>query len=345
MAQDTGKQIDLGLMGLGHWPRQAYLPVLKERSDVRVVAVSVRSEATRRFAREQFGADVRLHADYHELANDPDVDAVAIALPNEQHADAIEAALAANKHVFFEPPIALTLADTRRVFARMAASNRIVQSDLELRCLPVLGAVRDLLATGRIGEPLTARIRLWCDWGAGPEMPFAYAEDQGFFLWLGCWYLDVLDFLFEASPTHAAVTGGYAMNGRLMDHGWANLTYPDGRIGQFEFSLVAVEGTDITLHVAGTRGEIEADLENGTYRWRQKDAPFRQADAPASRPACGFVGMRESIIDFLTAVRTGRPPRADLEATRRVHEAAFACAQAEADHRRVPIPPLSDRKT
>ena len=32
------KHVKLGLIGLGEWPRQAYLPLLKELEDVDVVA-------------------------------------------------------------------------------------------------------------------------------------------------------------------------------------------------------------------------------------------------------------------------------------------------------------------
>jgi len=124
------------------------------------------------------------------------------------------------------------------------------------------------------------------------------------------------------------------MNGRLMDHGWATLTYPQGRIGQLEFSLIAVEGAAITLRVAATRGEIEADLQTGTFRWRRDRAGWKDGTAPCSQPICGFAGMRESIKDFLQAVADGRPARADTEVCRRVHRAALACAGAERRFRR-----------
>ena len=342
MSSGTRQPIRLGLMGLGKWPQEAYLPILAELPDVRVTAVAARSEATRRLASEKLGDETTVYADWADVANDPNVDAVAIALPNEHHADAIEAALSADKHIFFEPPVGLTFADTERVFAKLSASGRVVQSDLELRCLPVLGAVRDLLGPGGIGKVLTAKVRLWCDWGAGAEQPFADAQDQGFFLWLGCWYLDVLDFLFEAAPTQAGVTGGYAANGRLMDHGWATLRYPEDRIGEFEFSMVAAEGREVTLHVAGTEGEVEADLWEGTYRWRRKGKPFEEAAAPCSQPVHGFAGMRESILDFVGAIREDRRPRADLSAVRRVHEAAFACHQSESEGKQVAVQPINE---
>ena len=66
--------IRLGLIGLGAWAREAYVPVLKELADVDVCAVAAKSEATRTFAREQFGDDIALYDNYAALLQDKNVE-------------------------------------------------------------------------------------------------------------------------------------------------------------------------------------------------------------------------------------------------------------------------------
>ncbi len=322
--------VKLGLIGLGEWPRQAYVPVLKELDNVRVCAVAARSSATQEYAREQFGSQTAVYDDYRDLLQDESVDAVTLALPNNLHNEAIQAAVASRKHVFYEPPIGHADGELRRTLATMAASGRVIQADLELRYLPVIDAVRTLMASGTIGEVLLAKIRLWCDWGHSGGDWNQDPEAEGFFPWLGCWYLDVLDCILDAPPLQASVVGGHAANGDLMDYGWATLEYPDGRIGQFEFNLVAVAGRDIRLSVLGTQGELEADLCSGHFRWRAAHADWQEACHPASQPAHGFEGMRECLIDFFDAVISNRPPKAGVKAAGRVHTAMLACARAEA---------------
>ena len=85
--------LNAGLIGLGQWARQAYLPLLKERFDVQVAAVAARSEETRNFAQEAFGPELLLYSDYHELLSDDQTDVVLISLPNELHSSAINEAL------------------------------------------------------------------------------------------------------------------------------------------------------------------------------------------------------------------------------------------------------------
>ena len=319
----------IGLVGFGNWPRQAYAPVIKAMPDVQVTAVAAPSEATRALARDAFGDHLVCLENYRDLLAEETVDAVMIALPNGLHAEAIEAAARAGKHVFFEPPLANDECAAERVVDVLAECGQVVQADLELRYLPVLQAIVGHIDSGEMGRPLMARIRLWCDWGykGGPWQD--EVQGQSFFHWLGCWYLDVLDAIFTASPTSASVVGGRACNGTLLDHGWASLIYPENRLGQFEFNLVAAQGTKIELLVALQAGEIHADLKTGGWQWRGESGDWHHSRAPASEPVCGFEGMRESIEDFVGAIRTGAAPRADLEAMRRVQHAAQLCVDFE----------------
>jgi len=332
--------ITLGLIGLGGWPRAAYLPILAERPDVRVVAVAARSEATRQWARAQFGPDLRLYSDYHDLLADERIQAVTLALPNHLHSAALDAALRTDKHLFVEPPLGLAAAEVDSALDRAAAREAVFQTDLELRYLPVLEELRRRLAAGDFGRPLLARIELWCDWGYGGGNWAQDPSGEGFFLWLGCWYLDVLDVLLGTEPLRAEVIGGRARNGSLLDHGWAVLEYPGPALaqdeadpssvaGRFAFNLVAVAGRRIAAQVAGTEGEAEADLPSGILRQRRVGQPdWSETPHPASEPVHGFIGLRESLCGFLDAVRTGTPVRADVNVSRRVHHAALACQAA-----------------
>ncbi len=330
----------IGLIGLGNWPREAYLPVLREIRQVEVVAVAARSGETREFARDEFGQSLATYADYHDLLTDESVEAVMLALPNELHSEATIAAAQSGKHLFFEPPVGLSRQEVQAAIAALAKTDAVVQADLELRYLPVVDRALALIGDGAIGEPLMVKVRLRCDWGYGER---AWVEEevgeQGFFPWLGCWYLDVLDVFLQKCET-AYVVGGYDRNGHIMDHGWATLTYPGQRMGQLELSLLLPEGQEYGLIIAGERGEIRADLWSGELGWLEEDKRWQEVQAPCSQPIHGFAGMRESIEGFVAAIREGRPVRADLAVIRRVHGAMLACAKSEVKKAAVAVEPL-----
>jgi predicted dehydrogenase len=334
-------RIRLGLIGLGEWPRQSYVPVLKVLENVEICAVAAKSSATRQYAREQFGEQVVVYSDYRDLLKDETIEAVTLALPNAIHAEVLDAAASSGKHLFYEPPIAHDPEAIVRILSAMAASNCVIQPDLELRYLPVIRALGECLRAGVIGNPLMASVGLWCNWGYGGGRWNCNPEEEGFFPWLGCWYLDLLDYVFAASPERATVTGGYAANGRLMDHGWSSLEYPAGRIGRFDFNLVAVDGLAVNLRVLGSGGEADVDVIHGLFRWRTPVGDWHEQTHPASQPVCGFVGMRECLTAFIEAVQAGPPSEADTTVARRVHAAMLGCAQAEAARATVDVKPLT----
>ena len=320
---------NVGLIGFGQWARQAYAPLLGEMPQVRVVAVSARSHTTREIAKQTFGVGTKTFADYHDLLNDSTVDAVLIALPNSLHAPVLQAAATSGQHLLFEPPVAEDSETATHVLDALAASKGVVQADLELRYLPVMDNVLACIQSGRMGEPLMAKIRLWCNWGYEGGAWYDEVQGQSFFLWLGCWYLDALDCIFKRDAIQASVVGGRHSNGTLMDAGWASLHYSDGGIGQLEFNLVIPQETVIELSVACRSGEIIADLQTGQWRWRGETGDWRLEHTPASTPAHGFVGMRESLQGFFDTIGVGGRPRANIDVMRRVQHAAQLCADAE----------------
>jgi predicted dehydrogenase len=330
------RQVKLGLIGLGKWPREAYLPNLAKMAGAEVVAVAAPSEQTRQFARGHFGDGLVTYDDYRHLLDDPAVEACMIAVPNPMHTQVVQEAAAGGKHLFFEPPLGLDAEEISDTLAALEQTDAVVQIDHELRYTPVMVEMQRRLAEGLIGEPLMATVRLWTDWGFGGTDWGEDVEGQGFFLWLGCWYLDMLDCVLPHVPLRVDVMGGRAMNGALMDHGWAILQYPGGRTGAIEFGLVNCAGQDIGIRVLGTEGEMWADVWEGVLRWRTGEQ-WRQVGVPCEQPPHGFAGMYEAIAGFVSAIAEGAPVAADLQVMRRVHQAALACSRSEMENRGVSL--------
>ncbi|WP_114854390.1 Gfo/Idh/MocA family protein [Brachybacterium sp. YJGR34] len=116
----------------------------------RVVAVGSRSaEAAAAFA-ESFGLP-RAHGSYEDLVADPEVDIVYVATPHTLHAANTLLALDHGKHVLVEKAFTLNAPEARAVAERAAASGRVVLEALWTRFLPHMQALRETIASGRIG--------------------------------------------------------------------------------------------------------------------------------------------------------------------------------------------------
>ena len=74
--------LNIGIIGFGHWAQTAYVPTLRDMPAVRLAAVAARTSATRNRARELLG-EVAAVGDYREILADDSIDAVMVAVPNE----------------------------------------------------------------------------------------------------------------------------------------------------------------------------------------------------------------------------------------------------------------------
>jgi predicted dehydrogenase len=87
-----------------------------------------------------------------DLLRGPEIDAVAICTPPQDHVDLALAALDHGKHVLIEKPMALTLAETDRLQARAQASPLKVMVGFNLRCHRLLHEARHMVQEGRLGD-------------------------------------------------------------------------------------------------------------------------------------------------------------------------------------------------
>jgi phthalate 4,5-cis-dihydrodiol dehydrogenase len=144
----SARTLRLGVAGLGR-AFTMMLPTLEADPRIELVAAAdPRREATRRFAAD-FGA--RTYDAFALLCADPGVDAIYVATPHQHHAEhAIEAA-AHGKHLLVEKPMAITLAECRRMIeaARQAGVHLIVGHSHSFD-RPILRA-RAIIASGAVG--------------------------------------------------------------------------------------------------------------------------------------------------------------------------------------------------
>lgn len=87
-----------------------------------------------------------------------DCDAVYISTTNEKHHAEALAAIAAGKHVLCEKPLAMTLADAREMVQAAADAGLVFATNHHLRCAGSHRAMREIIAAGRIGQVLSARV-------------------------------------------------------------------------------------------------------------------------------------------------------------------------------------------
>ena len=98
------------------------------------------------------------HHGPRRAAGDPEIDAVYISTTNEKHHPQAMAAIAAGKHVLCEKPLAMTLAEAAEMVRAAAAKGVVFATNHHLRNAGSHLAIRELIASGRIGRVLSVRV-------------------------------------------------------------------------------------------------------------------------------------------------------------------------------------------
>ncbi len=312
-------KLRVGLAGYGGWTREAYVPAIQRAGSADIVAAAAVSSATREQIGTELGSEVRVYSGFEALLDDPDLDAVFVALPDNQHEAAILAAIESGKPFFYEPPVAESLDRIRPVLGRLLATPQITQADMELRFIPVVNRAAQLVAEGAIGEPRTASIRMRASWNPAPHSQISLMHS------LVAWYVDALDRVVGRPAERVLVQDGRGTSGRMQGYTLVQLDY-GGIWGTFDASISSVcSEPETQIEVSGEDGDLVEDLFTGELRVRtQTERRWRSELVPALQPHVGWPGMHECVADFLDAVANDGSTGADTTALAQAHLVGLA---------------------
>lgn len=142
----------LAVLGCGSIARHVHLPLLSRRSDVAVVALADPDVASLTAA-QALVPTARSFDDWREALAMPEIDAVLIALPTRDHAEAATTSLRAGRHVYVEKPIGMTCEEAMRVVTAWRDSARplVGMMGFNYRRNPLVVRAAEQLRDGSIG--------------------------------------------------------------------------------------------------------------------------------------------------------------------------------------------------
>lgn len=192
---------------------------------------------------------------YEAVLADPEIDAVYIGLPNALHAEWTIAAARAGKHVLCEKPWAANAAEGLAAVEACERAGVVHCEAFVYRCHPQTARLRDLIASGAIGEVRGAQgsfhfvmpperrrvdIRMRADLAGGALMD------------VGCYPVSWLRLVFGAEPE--AATAAAVWERGVDSHLTGMLHFPGGRAGTLSGSFDCPGSLE--ARVTGTGGEI-----------------------------------------------------------------------------------------
>lgn len=152
----VGPKVKVAVIGLGAWGREI-LNTLARIPQAEVAAIcDTYAASVRRAASSAPGA--KQIEDYKAILADKEIKAVVVATPSHQHKDVALAALAAEKHVYCEAPLATSIEDAKAIASAAKAARQVVfQAGLQMRSDPQRHFLLPFIRSGAIGQFVMAR--------------------------------------------------------------------------------------------------------------------------------------------------------------------------------------------
>jgi predicted dehydrogenase len=201
--------IGTGAIGLQH------LASLMTCPRAAAVAISEINAQRARETSERFKIP-RIYTDYRELLEQPDIDGVIVAVPNNLHATVAIDALNARKHVLLEKPMATNAKEAARIIEAARKMRRLIMVGHHLRFDRHTQLAKALIDHGDLGELYHARA-FWLRRNGIPRIGSWFTHKKqaggGCTLDLGCHMLDTCLHLMREFQVTAVSAQTYAKFG------------------------------------------------------------------------------------------------------------------------------------
>jgi len=185
----------VGVMGAGNFSKMILVPSISKAGG-RIAYIADLNAAAAQHLAKKYGAENAV-TDYKLILEDPDVNAVLIAVPHNLHARLLCEAVEAGKHVFVEKPLAMNEDELSNVIEVVTtAKDRFIMVGFNRRFSPHTVKLKALLA-GR-SEPLCMNMTV----NAGYIPPEHWVQDPvvggGRIIGEGCHFFDLMVHLTQS---------------------------------------------------------------------------------------------------------------------------------------------------
>jgi len=327
--------INAAIVGLGRWGRNLVNSV-RGSGAIRFTRAQTRTEANAAaFCHER---NLRWTGDLEPILGDPEIQAVVFATPHSQHAQQVQRAAMAGKHVFVEKPFALSVADAEAMISAAERAGIVLAVGFNRRFHPSMARLRTAIQARDLGTIIAVNaeqtalhgLELTPDaWRAQPE-----ESPGGAMTAIGVHLVDgMIDLFGRVREVRAMVTRRAAPVGD--DTTTLLLSFENGVTGQVFCSVAATPNYRFAVYGTKAFAEILGH-PMATYRLIPSSAAeTRTPDAPVVTETVGFNMLAAELEAFAASIASGTPfptPLADIRHGVEVLEAVLrSAASGEAE--------------
>ena len=320
-------KVIIGIIGCGTIANDAHIPsyMVCEDAEVKYFCDIIPERAEAAVAR--YGRGIAC-TDYHDVINDPEVQAISVCTPNNMHPIISIDALRAGKQVLCEKPAARTYAEALEMQKVQHETGNTLNIGVVNRFNNAVNEIKKLIDAGELGEIYHVYVSFRAQRsipGLGGAFTTKAIAGGGVLIDWGVHFLDIVMYC-TGDPEPLAVSGqgfcklGVDMPNYVYDYMWAkktmdlNGTYD---VDDFVTAFVRTSGPTITLNGAwaqnigitekyidfmGTKGGIRLQYGGDFVVYTTKDGQLYEYTPEYDKDANMF---ENEIASFVRCVQTG----------------------------------------
>ncbi len=256
--------IKVGIIGAGRIGKVHMTSISTRVKDavIKTVADPFLNEETIAFAKSM-GVE-HTTKDYHEIINDPEIDAVLICSSTDTHSPISIEAIKAGKHVFCEKPIDHDVARIKEVMEALKGTGLKYQVGFNRRFDHNFEALQKAVAEGKVGKPEIIKIT---SRDPEPPSPEYVKVSGGMFLDMTIHDFDMVRFLAGCDATEVYVEAANLVDPAIgeagdVDTAVITLKMENGAIAVIDNCRRAAYGYDQRAEVFGSEGMAAIDNDS-----------------------------------------------------------------------------------
>jgi myo-inositol 2-dehydrogenase/D-chiro-inositol 1-dehydrogenase len=254
------QKLNIGVIGAGRIGRVHAETLAFRLPETQIVAIAdINREAAQSLAAR---CNIpKLAASSDEILADPQIEAVLICSSTNTHADLIEQAAKAGKHIFCEKPIAFNLDVIDQALAAVKTAGVQLQIGFNRRFDANFARVRHAVASGEIGTPSLMHI---ISRDPAPPPPAYVKVSGGIFMDMTIHDFDMARYLIGDEVEEIYTAAGVLVDPEIgkasdLDTALIVLRFRNGVIGTIDNSRKAVYGYDQRVEILGSGGKIATE--------------------------------------------------------------------------------------
>jgi predicted dehydrogenase len=301
-----------GVIGLGYWGPNLLRNIYSNKRNAKLVMCDSNPDRLEKMKLRY--PDVSYTADYRDMLNDSNLDAVVIATDVSSHYPLAREALLKGKHVFVEKPFSASIKQAEELVDLGKKNGLVTMVGHTFMFSPPVIKAKEIIDSGELGKIhfiTSSRVNLGL-----------HQKDVSVIWDLAPHDFSMLFYWLDEEPSSVSAFGhAYVLDG-IPDVAFINLAFPSGAIGNVQVSWLSPSKLRRTVIVGSRKMLVYDDTEPiekikvydkgveviepesfGEYQLSYRTGDILSPKLPTGEP------LAAEMEEFLSCIETGKTPR------------------------------------